>query len=555
MRYIDHLEACLAQTIETLNLPKLAQGTFQLLARLDLDAEFAERVQEEDPHHRSGVLSWSGLAADYIERGGDIFQLEEAVQEMQSWGLVQVVGKNPKDPVVPGSSALRLTHAARACLGLGPGRTNIDDPVGELVNWRIEHSASRERLLFHARSTYPELFADTLVVRDEMEPDVLAGRVAMGLCLRGGVLLDAYDIGGRGGHLLEQVLSRTVSARGVRILLLPDPSQVRVGAMTTGAQLKWIEPEIETRRDKIVLDSAVSDALRDGHMLAQGDLLGVPDSQIATPRRVSTAWEDLVVPRRVQWELRQVLVHARYRLAETTDRYGRKKGYRLLLSGLPGTGKSMCAEAMASTLDRPLVKLDLSSVLSKWLGETEKLLAQVFDVAEASDAVLVLDEAESLLRQRGGDGKGGGLGALSTGVAYLLTRLDSYTGVLVATTNRTRDLDEAFFRRFDDFVILPIPDKPTRIRLWASFLDKPAGPDMNLDFIGSRFAISGGLIRSAAIRSQAWHVGMGLEMDTALVLASLARELEKNDRSSVEVMVPPYRDRVTELLEGPLDES
>jgi SpoVK/Ycf46/Vps4 family AAA+-type ATPase len=269
---------------------------------------------------------------------------------------------------------------------------------------------------------------------------------------------------------------------------------------------------------------------------------------------VETAWEDLVVPKKVQWELRQVLLHARYRLGETSDRFGRKKGYRLLLSGLPGTGKSMCAEALATTLDRPLVKLDLSSVLSKWLGETEKLLAQVFDVAEAANAVLVLDEAESLLRQRGGDGKGGGMGALSTGVAYLLTRLDSYTGVLVATTNRTRDLDEAFFRRFDDFVILPIPDRPTRVRLWSTFLGDGAG-DLDLEFIGGHFAISGGLIRSAAIRADAWRVGMELPMETPLVLASLARELEKNDRSSVEAMVEPYRKAVMELLDGPLEDE
>jgi hypothetical protein len=554
MRYIDYLESCLDQTVQALGLPRLARGTFQLLARLDLDSAFAERVQEEDPHHRSGVLSWSGLAADYIERGGDVFELEQAVMGMERWGLVQVVGRNPKDPVVPGSSALRLTHAARSCLGLGPGRTNLDPAEGDLDVWNIQHSASRERLLLHTRATHPEVFDRMLVVRDDMEADVLCGRIAMGVCQNGGILLDAFDITGRGGRLLEQVLRRTADAVGHRVLMVPDPSLVRVGALASRARLEWVEPAIETRREKAVLDSGVSDQLMLQHEMGKGDLLGVPDSQIATPRRVETAWEDLVVPKKVQWELRQVLLHARYRLGETSDRFGRKKGYRLLLSGLPGTGKSMCAEALATTLDRPLVKLDLSSVLSKWLGETEKLLAQVFDVAEAANAVLVLDEAESLLRQRGGDGKGGGMGALSTGVAYLLTRLDSYTGVLVATTNRTRDLDEAFFRRFDDFVILPIPDRPTRVRLWSTFLGDGAG-DLDLEFIGGHFAISGGLIRSAAIRADAWRVGMELPMETPLVLASLARELEKNDRSSVEAMVEPYRKAVMELLDGPLEDE
>lgn len=554
MRYIDYLESCLDHTVTVLELPRLARGTFQLLARLDLDSAFAERVQEEDPHHRSGVLSWSGLAADYIERGGDVFELEQSVMDMESWGLVQVVGRNPKDPVVPGSSALRLTHAARTCLGLGPGRTGIGEPP-DVGPWQIEHSASRERLLFRVEQVYPSLAPHVLQVRDDSDGDVLAGRISMGLCLRGGIVLDAYEVSSKGGQLLEQLLRRTAKARGDRVLLLPDPSLARLGAMASGARLHWVEPEIETRREKVVLDAAVTRAIKAGHTMQKGDLVGVPDSQIATPKRVKTAWDDLVVPRKVQWELRQVLVHARYRLGETSDNYGRKRGYRLLLSGLPGTGKSMCAEALATTLDRPLVKLDLSSVLSKWLGETEKLLAQVFDVAEAADAVLVLDEAESLLRQRGEGKGGGGLGALSTGVAYLLTRLDRYTGVLVATTNRTRDLDEAFFRRFDDFVILPIPDRPTRQRLWSVFLKAEHGPDLDLEFIGGQFAISGGLIRSAAIRADAWRSGLDIEMDTSLVLASLARELEKNDRSSVEAMVPPYRERVLELLEGPLEDA
>ena len=127
--------------------------------------------------------------------------------------------------------------------------------------------------------------------------------------------------------------------------------------------------------------------------------------------------------------------------------------------------------------------------------------------------------------------------------------------MLVATTNRTRDLDEAFFRRFDDFVILPIPDKPTRSRLWATFLKATDEDDLDLDFIGGRFAISGGLIRSAAVRADAWRVGLEVPLTTPLVLASLARELEKNDRSSVEAMVEPYRDAVLALLEGPLEDA
>jgi SpoVK/Ycf46/Vps4 family AAA+-type ATPase len=193
----------------------------------------------------------------------------------------------------------------------------------------------------------------------------------------------------------------------------------------------------------------------------------VPDSELAQPRRVKTRWEDLQVPEPVQRQLQQALMHARYRLVPQPG--GRESlGYRLLLSGLPGTGKSMAAEALASTLGRPVMKLDLSSVLSKWLGETERFLSQIFEIAEISGAVLVLDEADSLFRQR--DSSGSGRDGLVTVVSYLLARLDRYVGLLVATTNRTRDLDEAFFRRFDDFIVLPVPDPATRRALWRQQL-------------------------------------------------------------------------------------
>ena len=140
-------------------------------------------------------------------------------------------------------------------------------------------------------------------------------------------------------------------------------------------------------------------------------------------------------------------------------------------------------------------------------------------------AVLVLDEAEALLRQRTSNGQGGS--GLSTGVAYILTRFDSYTGILVATTNRMEDLDEAFFRRFDDFAVLPIPDKPTREMLWRSILGEHDSVDYDLI---SNTTITGGLIKGAAIRARAWAFGLDKSLTTPFVLAALVRELEKTTR-------------------------
>ena len=311
--------------------------------------------------------------------------------------------------------------------------------------------------------------------------------------------------------------------------------------------MKWIEPAPHLRRDREVLDRTISDALieRNG---SERNICGVPDSEIAQPERCNTQWDDLILPANVQFQLQQSLKHANYRLNILPSMPGfanHKIGYRILLSGMPGTGKSMAAEALATALDRPLVRLDLSNILSKWLGETEKLIGQIFDVAEAAGAVLVLDEAEALLRQRSSN-QGGSGG--STGVAYILTRFDRYSGVLVATTNRIEDLDEAFFRRFDDYSVLPIPDKITRQVLWKKMLGDEA---QKVDYqLVAQVAISGGLIKGAAIRARAWAHGLGKDLTTPFVLAALARELEKNNRSSKEVYVPEFRKQIKILLDG-----
>lgn len=362
------------------------------------------------------------------------------------------------------------------------------------------------------------------------------------------------------GQAVEALLRRTRMARGRRLLIAPGPLPLRVAARASGARMRWVQLTVRGDRELGRYDPRLSEQLgaqarTEGHAHAEAHLVGVPDTFLATTERPQVKWEDLMVPAAVRFQLEQAMLHAHFRLRELptrTDLPGRATGYRLLLSGLPGTGKSMAAEALASALERPLVRLDLSSVLSKWLGETERFLAQIFEMAQISGSVLVLDEAESLFRQR--SDSGGGTDAMGTVVSYLLARLDRYDGVLVGTTNRTLDLDDAFFRRFDDFIVLPIPDASTRAFLWRRMLGKENDPDIDLvldfELLGARFPISGGLIRGAAFRSLAWAGGMGRELDMPLVLASLARELEKNDQNTAEVYVEPHRAEVELLLRG-----
>ncbi len=562
MSYPDQvLERTLA-ALARLDLPEPCGFVLRLLTGVELVRELAEQAQREDEQQRKGVISWRWLCEHGATVGLGLDDAAEAVDTLAAWGVLQVVGQQREDPILPGSSALRLTYAGRVVLGLAPAPASARPPEETPSPWEVWHGSSREGLLFEAATTLGEhAWRPLRIPESGVSIPWLAGQVAVALTAHGGVVVDAWAHNTpASAPLLEELLWRTRSARGRRVLLCPSPAQARVAARAAGAQLHWVELPLHGGRSLGLYDARLTETLRGepgrGAARMQADTTGVPETDLAIPVRVDTRWEDLLVSVPTRRQLEQGLLHARYRLDVLPKRWpaARGVGYRLLLSGLPGTGKSMAAEALANALGRPLMRLDLSSVLSKWLGETEKFLGQIFDIAEMTGSVLVLDEAEALFRQR--ESSGEGPDGMRTVVSYLLVRLERFEGALVATTNRTRDLDEAFFRRFDDYIVIPVPDEPTRHLLWTRMLTRGLaeghGVDgIDLGFISRQFAISGGLIRGAALRALAWAEGEGRPLDTPVCLAALARELEKNDRSSSEVFVEPYREAVQALLKGP----
>ncbi len=533
---------------DRLALPESVEPLLRWLHALDTDPEFAQSVRESDPYARSGVLGWSFVAHAYAELGVDEITAAAAVRALAAWGLVEIVGLQPQDVRTGGSVPVRPTPALRQCLGLGPA-TPAADPPGEARAWEVAHGGSREALLGTA---FAALGTPVAPIRLPPEPERLdhtMGEVAVALFTAGHAVVDATRL--EAGALdvpVDALLRRTPTARGARWLLLQDPTAARPAAATTGARLRWVPPTADARGFDPRIGAAL--AARDPEA-TRADLCGVPAAHLARPRLVQVDWRDLDLPESTSRRLELAILHVQARVDGAIgpqSRHARGGGYRLLLSGLPGTGKSLTAAALASALARPLVRLDLSSILSKWLGETEKILGEVFDLAEASGTVLVLDEADSLFRQRESSSQGGG-GGLATCVAYLLSRLDDFSGVLVATTNRAEDLDEAFFRRFDDYLVLPMPDTATRARLWTRMLG-PDAVDVDVTHLAERFSLSGGVIEGAAIRSRAWARGIGRPLDTSLVLASLGLELEKNQRSIREIGSSPYAEAARRWLES-----
>jgi hypothetical protein len=219
----------------------------------------------------------------------------------------------------------------------------------------------------------------------------------------------------------------------------------------------------------------------------------------------TASWNDLVLPDPQIGALRQIVAQVRQR-GRVYDEWGfggrnaRGLGITALFSGGSGTGKTLSAEVLASELELDLYRIDLSLVISKYIGETEKNLRRVFDVAEESGAVLLFDEADALFGKRS-DVKDSHDRYANIEVGYLLQRMELYRGLAILTTNLKSALDPAFQRRLRFVVHFPFPDASQREAIWRITLPKTA-PASGLDFGRlSQLNVSGGGVRNIALNA------------------------------------------------------
>jgi hypothetical protein len=228
---------------------------------------------------------------------------------------------------------------------------------------------------------------------------------------------------------------------------------------------------------------------------------------VATQVDTLASWRDLVVPDDIADALREICARVRHRRL-VLEGWGMERaaatalGVTALFQGGPGTGKTMAAGVIARELGYALWRVDLSRVVSKWIGETEKNLAAVFDAAEEGETVLLFDEADSLFGKRTQVTTSNDRNAnLETN--YLLQRLDSFTGIAVLTTNAGTAIDPAFKRRMSVHVQFPFPDETDRERLWRAHLPAslPVTGPLELEALARKHQLSGGYIRNACLRA------------------------------------------------------
>ena len=219
----------------------------------------------------------------------------------------------------------------------------------------------------------------------------------------------------------------------------------------------------------------------------------------------SYQWQDLVLPA-FQKQMLQVAcdqVRYRHQVYETWGfehkmTYGR--GISMVFSGLPGTGKTMAAQVIASELGMDLYKVELAAVVSKYIGETEKNLEEIFEQAAASQVILFFDEADVMFSKRT-EVRDSNDRYSNMEAAYMLQRIESYEGIVILSTNYIQNFDEAFKRRMKMIVDFPFPDANQRYQIWKKVFPKelPLEQEVDLEYLSHQFEFSGSNIKNVAL--------------------------------------------------------
>ncbi len=265
-----------------------------------------------------------------------------------------------------------------------------------------------------------------------------------------------------------------------------------------------------------------------------------PDYSMNFPAKlISTklTWEDLVLPVEVMMEIDNIVTWIKHSKTIMED-WGLDKvikpGYRSLFYGPPGTGKTLTASLIGSSVGADVYRIDLSMVVSKYIGETEKNLANVFDQAESKNWILFFDEADALFGKRTQANSSNDRYA-NQEISYLLQRVEDFPGVVILASNIKANIDEAFSRRFQSIVYFPMPDSEHRLLLWERILGNTQNLDLNisLDSLAEKYELSGGAITNV-VRFGAINT---IQMNRTLIneedlIEGVTKELRKEGKTA-----------------------
>ncbi len=261
-------------------------------------------------------------------------------------------------------------------------------------------------------------------------------------------------------------------------------------------------------------------------------------------------WDDLVLPSRALQQLHDICIAVAYHHVVFTQwGFGRKfaggKGVTALFGGTSGTGKTMAASIIAQELKRDLYTIDLSNVVSKYIGETEKNLGRIFQEAQASNVILFFDEADALFGKRS-EVKDAHDRYANIEVAYLLQRIEAYTGMVILATNLSKNLDDAFARRMQHVIEFPFPDAALRERIWRTMFPAatPLAHTIDFGFLGRQFELAGGNIRNSVLAAAFLAAAEGGSISMEHLVIAVARELRKMGKMPLQSNFQAYYELV-----------
>jgi hypothetical protein len=255
--------------------------------------------------------------------------------------------------------------------------------------------------------------------------------------------------------------------------------------------------------------------------------------KLAVKTEPRAGWDDLILPGEPREQLQELCSQVRH-VTRVFEEWGFDaklsygKGVSALFSGPPGTGKTLAAEVLAGDLRLDLYKVDLSQVVSKYIGETEKNLSRVFEEAEHSNAILFFDEADALFGKRTEISDAHDRYA-NIETSYLLQRMEVYDGVVILASNLRENLDDAFQRRIRFVVEFPFPDAEQRLGIWQAHVPEevPLAPDVDLELLADRIPVAGGNIKNIVLNAAFLAADNGKVLGMGHLLKGARREYAK----------------------------
>ena len=261
-------------------------------------------------------------------------------------------------------------------------------------------------------------------------------------------------------------------------------------------------------------------------------------------------WEDVVLPDSQKRLMQQACNHIRYqhRVYQEwgfSQKIGYGRGLSILFAGAPGTGKTMCAQVIARELNMEMYKINISQIVSKYIGETEKNLQAVFQEARNSNCILFFDECDALFGKRS-EVKDAHDRNANVEVAYLLQQIEDHDGVCILATNLIQNIDAAFMRRITYVVHFPFPQAPERREIYQRTLPPgaPVDPDVDWEFLAQQFQLSGGHIKNIVLAAAFMAAAQDSPIQMRHLLTAAVNELRKNEMVVVREDLREYADLI-----------